>query len=136
MTDTLTGVTERVRRLRARIDGSHPGACDEALTSLVSEAEELLQAFERTEAVHVSLGLTDDGFAFSLAQEELGRERRSFSGDVERLRARMPRRAQGRAELERRLLRVEALARRAPLTTSRDLEMIRTGRVARQLAAV
>lgn len=130
--DTLSGVSERVRRLRAQVAVGD-------LRVLANEAEELLQAFERTEAVHVSLGLTDDDFAFTRAQEALGRERLELACEVERLRRRVAptpgSQGAGRAEIERRLLRVEALARRAPLTTSRDLELIRTGRVGRALAA-
>lgn len=123
-TATVRGVTERLGRLNAT-GTARPEA------ELVREAEELLQAFERTEALHVSLGLSEGSFPFARAQEELGAQRRAFSGLLARWREQGPVQAE---PLTRRLARAEALARRAPLTSPRELELIRAERRARALA--
>ena len=120
--NTLRGVTERLGRLTAAAQAAPPPEAD-----LVREAEELLQAFERTEALHVSLALRQGSFPFASAQEQLRSQRLAFSSLISRLRAESVR----EERLTRRLARAEALARRAPLTSPQELELIRAERRAR-----
>ena len=94
---------------------------------IVGEAQRLFDAFQETEAEHVQRGLSEHDFAFADAQSELREARLRFAGTLQSLQERLALTERARKTLGR----IDALARRAPMTTRADLEVIRAGRLAR-----
>ena len=100
---------------------------EEAPDHIVGEAQRLFDAFQETEAEHVQRGLSEASFAFADAQDELREARLRFAGTLESLQTQLPLTDRARKTLHR----IDALARRAPMTSVADLEVIRVGRDAR-----
>jgi len=126
MIDTLERVSVRLGDFRERIAASRPEPTE--LSRLVDEARAVLAAFESAEAHHVRLALGGGAaaFEFATAQRELARQREDFSAEVQGLSRRFGDRLEPRSARE--LGKIGLMARKAPLTTAADLEVIRAGR--------
>lgn len=126
-----THLDQRVERLVLLLE---PPPAGQRVQAVVEEVRSLLCAFKTAEAQHVRVALADPAFAFTKAQERLGFLRRAFGETVRVAAVALVHLLSPteRAELER----VALVAQAAPLTSSDDLEVMRTARSGPRRSAV